>query len=60
MAISIIGTYAIVGMFIGPHLIGYLSHAFGLQKAFFVFVFCGLMFIPISIRFFKKQKHIVN
>ena len=56
MAISIIGTYSIVGMFIGPPLIGYLSHAFGLQKAFIVFMFCGLMFIPVSQLFFKRQK----
>lgn len=57
MAISIIGTYSIVGMFIGPPLVGYLSHTFGLQKAFFLFVFCGLMFIPTSILFFKNQKN---
>lgn len=56
MAISIIGTYAIVGMFIGPPLIGYLSHAFGLQYAFLIFIFCGLMFIPISRLFFKHFK----
>ena len=57
MAISIIGTYAIVGMFIGPPLIGYLSHAFGLKNAFFTLVVCGLMFIPISQLFFKTQKN---
>jgi len=56
MAISIIGTYAIVGMFIGPPLIGYLSHAFGLRKAFFLLLFCALMFIPISQLFFKTKK----
>ncbi len=56
MAISIIGTYAIVGMFIGPPLIGYLSHAFGLKYAFFILMFCGLMLIPISQLFFKTQK----
>ncbi|SFZ90154.1 Fucose permease [Flaviramulus basaltis] len=56
MAISIIGTYSIVGMFIGPPLIGYLSHAFGLQKAFIIFLFCGLMFIPVSQLFFRRQK----
>ncbi|NRD22178.1 MFS transporter [Winogradskyella litoriviva] len=56
MAISIIGTYAIVGMFIGPPLIGYLSHTFGLKNAFFILVFCGVMFIPISQLFFKTQK----
>ena len=56
MAISIVGTYAIVGMFIGPPLIGYLSHAFGLKIAFLVLLFSGLMFIPISKLFFKKYK----
>lgn len=56
MAISIIGTYAIAGMFIGPPLIGYLSHAFGLQNAFYTFVIGGLMFIPISKLFFRYQK----
>lgn len=56
MAISIIGTYAIVGMFIGPPLIGYLSHAFGLKYAFFILMFCGLVLIPISQLFFKTQK----
>lgn len=54
MAISIIGTYAIVGMFIGPPLIGYLSYTFGLQKAFFIIMFCGIMFIPISKLFFRR------
>ena len=55
MAISIIGTYSIVGMFIGPPLIGYLSHNFGLKNAFILLMFCGLMFIPISKMFFKSK-----
>lgn len=55
MAISIISTYGIVGMFVGPPLIGYLAHAFGLQKAFLVFVVAGFMMIPISRLFFKYQ-----
>jgi len=55
MAISIVITYAIVGMLIGPPLIGYLSHAFGLKNAFLVFVFVGLMFIPVSYAFFRYQ-----
>ncbi|WP_372756469.1 MFS transporter [Mariniflexile sp.] len=58
MAISIITTYAIVGMLIGPPLIGYLSHALGLKNAFYLFVFVGLSFIPISKAFFRYQaKH---
>ena len=56
MAISIIGTYSTVGMFIGPPLIGYLSHAFGLKNAFLTLAFCGIMFIPISQLFFKNLK----
>jgi MFS family permease len=57
MVISILGTYAIVGMFIGPPLIGYLSHAFGLKYAFFILMFCGFMLIPISQLFFKSHKN---
>ncbi|UMB61084.1 MFS transporter [Lutibacter sp. A80] len=57
MAISIISTYAIVGMLIGPPLIGYLAHAFGLKSAFFIFIFAGLSFIPISkLLFIYKSK----
>jgi len=55
MAISIITTYGIIGMFIGPPVIGYLSHAFGLKNAFYIFVFVGLLIIPFSRLFFKSQ-----
>ncbi len=56
MAISIITTYGILGVFVGPPLIGYLAHAFNLKSAFIVFVFCGLMLIPVSYLFFRHQK----
>jgi len=56
MVISIITTYAILGMFLGPPLIGYLAHTFSLKISFIVFVFAGLMVIPISQLFFKHQK----
>jgi len=55
MAISIISTYGIIGMLIGPPLIGYLSHAFGLKNAFYLFIVVGLLFIPISSAFFRYQ-----
>ncbi|HMR16044.1 MAG TPA: MFS transporter [Mariniflexile sp.] len=55
MAISIVSTYAIVGMLVGPPLIGYLAHAFGLRNAFYIFVVVGLMFIPFSYAFFRHQ-----
>lgn len=58
MAISIIATYAITGMLLGPPLIGYLAHAFNLRVSFIVFAICGLMLIPISHLFFKYQKSI--
>tara|TARA_R110001583_G_scaffold13623_3_gene58139 strand:+ start:555 stop:1355 length:801 start_codon:yes stop_codon:yes gene_type:complete len=58
IAISIISTYGILGMFIGPPLIGYLSHAFGLQNAFFIFVVIGLLLIPISKMFFRYQSKV--
>lgn len=52
MAISIIATYSIVGMLIGPPLIGYLAHAFDLRLSFITFAIAGLMLIPISRLFF--------
>src|SRR5690606_13395474 len=58
MAISIIATYSIVGMLIGPPLIGYLAHALNLRFSFIIFAISGLMLIPISHLFFKHQKTI--
>ncbi|MBZ9729378.1 MFS transporter [Salegentibacter sp. JZCK2] len=56
MAISIITTYAIVGMLLGPPLVGYLAHLFNLKVSFILFFISALMLIPISQLFFKKQK----
>ena len=56
MAISIIATYAIAGMLLGPPLIGYLSHALNLRISFITFAISGLMLIPISQLFFSHQK----
>ncbi|WP_235324564.1 MFS transporter [Pedobacter lusitanus] len=58
MAISIIATYAITGMLLGPPIIGYLAHAFNLRIAFVIFGLCGLMLVPISQLFFRHQKTI--
>jgi MFS family permease len=55
VTISIIATYSIVGMLIGPPLIGYVAHAFNLRIAFVIFGFAGLMLIPISQLFFRYQ-----
>jgi len=56
MAISIISTYGIAGMLIGPPLVGYLAHLVGLRYAFVLFIISGLMLIPLSRGFFKIQK----
>jgi MFS family permease len=56
VTISIIATYSIVGMLIGPPLIGYVAHAFSLRIAFVTFGLAGLMLIPISQLFFRHQK----
>ncbi len=53
MAISLIATYSIVGMLIGPPLIGYIAHAFSLRLSFVTFALSGFMLIPISQLFFR-------
>lgn len=56
IVMSIISTYSTVGMFLGPPLIGYLAHLFGLQKAFIVFMVAGFMFIPLSKMVFNHLR----
>lgn len=58
MAISIITTYAIFGMLIGPPLIGYLAHAFGLKNAFGLFIAIGFLFIPVAFALFKFEEKV--
>jgi MFS family permease len=55
VTISIIATYGIVGVFIGPPLVGYLAHAFDLRIAFITFGLAGLMMIPVSRLFFRRS-----
>ena len=56
LAISIIATYSIVGMLIGPPMIGYIAHALGLRIAFLAFAMAGLALIPMSQLFFRHQR----
>jgi MFS family permease len=56
MAISIITTYSISGMLLGPALIGYIAHAFNLRAAFVTFAIAGLLLIPVSRLFFRKER----
>ncbi|HYG02483.1 MAG TPA: MFS transporter [Chryseosolibacter sp.] len=60
MAISIIATYSIVGMLLGPPLIGYVAHALNLRVSFVIFAFAGLMIIPVSQIFFRHQRQLPN
>lgn len=54
MAISIIATYSITGMLLGPPIIGYIAHAFNLRASFVIFGICGMAMIPITNSFFKR------
>jgi MFS family permease len=56
VTVSIIATYSIVGMLIGPPLIGYVAHALNLRIAFIIFGLAGLMLVPISQLFFRYQR----
>ncbi|GAA4295327.1 MFS transporter [Nibribacter koreensis] len=55
IAISVIVTFGIVGMLIGPPMIGYLAHAFNLKVSFVAFAVSGLMLLPISKLFFRMR-----
>jgi MFS family permease len=56
MAISIISTYAIAGMLLGPPLVGYIAHLSNLKVSFVLFLISALMFIPISKLFFSYSR----
>jgi MFS family permease len=56
MAISLIATYSIVGMLIGPPMIGYIAHASSLRFAFIAFGIAGFLLIPISQLFFRYNR----
>jgi MFS family permease len=56
IAISLIATFGILGMLLGPPLIGYLAHAFGLKISFIAFALAGVMLIPVSQLFFRVHK----
>ena len=56
MAISIVTTYAIAGMLLGPPLVGYIAHLFNLKVSFGLFLISGLMLIPISKQVLKHKR----
>ena len=56
MALSLIATYAMVGILIGPVLIGYLAHIFNLRISFLFLTLSGFAIFPISKYYFSKFK----
>lgn len=55
IAVSLIATFGILGVLMGPPLIGYLAHAFNLKVSFIAFALAGLLLIPVSRLFFKLK-----
>jgi MFS family permease len=56
MAVSLLATYSIVGMLIGPSVIGYISELSNLRVAFVTFALAAFMLIPISRLFFRHKR----
>jgi len=56
MALSLIATYAMVGILLGPVIIGYLAHAFSLRISFLFLAISGFSILPVSRYYFSKFK----
>lgn len=54
IALSIVVTYAMIGVLIGPVLIGYIAHAIDLRASFVFLSLSGLAIIPVSRLYFHK------
>jgi len=53
IALSIVVTYAMIGILLGPVLIGYIAHAINLRASFLFMTLAGIAIIPISRFYFK-------
>jgi MFS family permease len=56
MALSLIATYAMVGILLGPVIIGYLAHVFSLRISFLFLAISGFSILPVSRYYFRKFK----
>lgn len=54
IALSIIVTYAMVGVLFGPVIIGYIAHTINLRGSFVFMALAGLAMLPTSRYYFKK------
>ena len=59
LALSIVVTYAMIGVLIGPVLIGYIAHLINLRASFLFLALAGLAIIPISRIYFNKFDEVV-
>jgi len=57
MAISIVGTYATVGVLLAPPFVGYVAHLFNLNLAFLIFLGAAILLIVFSR---KAYQHILT
>ncbi|MGA0444758.1 MAG: MFS transporter, partial [Flavobacteriaceae bacterium] len=55
MAISIVGTYATIGVLLAPPFVGYLAHLFKLNWAFLLFVAAALFLLYFSRKAFSHS-----
>jgi predicted MFS family arabinose efflux permease len=53
IALSIVVTYAMVGILLGPVIIGYIAHAINLRASFVLLTLAGLAILPVSRIYFK-------
>ncbi len=60
VSISLIATYALMGMFLGPPLVGFLAQLFNLRISFFALSLMGISILPIVVRFFRLNTATVN
>ena len=54
IALSVVVTYAQVGILMGPVVIGYLAHAVNLRLSFLFMAMAGLAIFPVSRYYFRR------
>lgn len=54
VALSIVVTYAMIGVLLGPVIIGYIAHAIHLRASFLFLALSSLAIIPVSRTYFRR------
>lgn len=55
IAISLVSTFAMAGVLVGPPLIGYIAHAFSLRISFLILILFAILIIPVSKKYFSIE-----